>query len=67
MRKFEVDGVNCANCAKTIKNSLEDEFGNIDVNLDVMPRQLSVNIDEAMIKKFKAELDELGFRVIREI
>ncbi|EGL8790208.1 heavy metal transport/detoxification protein, partial [Campylobacter jejuni] len=27
--KFKVKNVNCMNCVNLIKNSLEDEFGNI--------------------------------------
>lgn len=32
--KFKVKNVNCMNCVKLIKNSLEDEFGNIEVDLE---------------------------------
>lgn len=32
--KFKVKNVNCMNCVNLIKNSLEDEFGNIEVDLD---------------------------------
>ena len=32
MKKFEVDNVNCGNCANLIKNSLKDEFVELEVN-----------------------------------
>ena len=51
-----------------IKNSLEDEFGDIDIDLSCEPKILSVNITDNQTKaKFIDELDELGFEIIREI
>ena len=50
------------------KNSLEDEFGDIDIDLSCEPKILSVNITDNHTKaKFIDELDELGFEIIREI
>lgn len=31
--KFVVDNINCEKCAQTIKNSLEDDFGKIEIDL----------------------------------
>ncbi|BCX79899.1 heavy metal transport/detoxification protein [Campylobacter sp. 19-13652] len=67
MKKFEVANVNCQNCANTIKGSLEDEFGEILVDFDQTPRVLSVNIKDSEVEKFKIELSDLGFDVIREL
>ncbi|EAK4373182.1 heavy metal transport/detoxification protein, partial [Campylobacter jejuni] len=41
--KFKVKNVNCMNCVNLIKNSLEDEFGNIEVDLD--QKILSLNLE----------------------
>lgn len=65
--KFEVDNVNCEKCATTIKNSLEDEFGNIEVDLSATPRIVSCDLKEDMVDKFKQELNELGFKVLKEL
>lgn len=67
MKKFEVANINCANCAKTIKNSLSDKYGTIDVDLSANPRIVSVDIEQNKIDDFKKELDELGFDVIKEL
>lgn len=67
MIKFRVANIHCENCANTIKNALEDEFGEIKVDLNVEPRVISADIAEDSVEKFKTELDELGFGVIERI
>lgn len=67
MRNFEVNGINCVNCANSIKNALSDEFGEIVVDLEKNPRVVSLNIDDKDLQKFTDELDDLGFKLIREI
>lgn len=66
--KFEVKNINCQSCANLIKNSLEDEFGTIDIDLSCEPKTLKIDINNDEIKaKFIDELNDLGFEVIREI
>lgn len=65
--KFQVSNINCINCANTIKSALEDEFGSIDIDLNQNPRVLSVNLKESQVEKFKNELSDLGFEVIKEL
>ncbi|CAD7287668.1 hypothetical protein LMG7974_00548 [Campylobacter majalis] len=67
MKRFEVANVNCANCAKTIKNALSEKYGVIDVDLSVTPRIVSVDIKQERVNEFMQELDELGFDVIKEL
>ena len=67
MIKFRIANIHCENCANTIKNALEDEFGEIKVDLSVEPRVISADIAEDLVEKFRTELDELGFSVIERI
>lgn len=67
MYKFKVAGINCENCANTIKKALEGDFGKIDVDLSVEPRVVSVNLKDDDVERFKSELDDLGFEVIEQI
>lgn len=65
---YTAKNINCKNCANTIKNALEDDFGVIEVNLDKNPREVSVNLnsrDEE--EKFISEMQDLGFDVIEEV
>lgn len=65
MRKFRIKNVECQGCAKTIKNALSDEFGEICV--DVGAAEISLEIDEKKLAKFREELDDLGFILEDEI
>ncbi|MBE2984704.1 heavy-metal-associated domain-containing protein [Campylobacter sp. RM9344] len=67
MRKFKVENVHCSNCANTIKNALEDDFGVIEVDLSVEPRVISLEISDEKVANFKSEMSDLGFDVIEEI
>lgn len=62
--KFKVANVNCQSCVNLIKNSLEKDFGKIDVDLSVNPRVLDINLEPSKEESFKKELDELGFEVL---
>ena len=65
--KFKVANINCQNCANLIKNSLEDIFGEIKIQLDANPRTLSLNLDSPREEEFKKELSELGVEVLEKI
>lgn len=64
-KTFKAQNINCMNCANMIKNSLEEEFGAIEVNLGVSPKEVTVEIaDEKSEAKFKEEMSEIGFDII---
>jgi copper chaperone CopZ len=58
---FQVLNVKCGGCANTLKKSLLEEFGEIEVNLEVMPREITLNIDETQIESLKLKLKTLGY------
>ncbi|EAH8258217.1 heavy metal transport/detoxification protein [Campylobacter jejuni] len=63
--KFKVKNVNCMNCVNLIKNSLEDEFGNIEVDLE--QKILSLNLEENQVTNFTKEFQDLGFEIIERL
>lgn len=63
--KFKVKNVNCMNCVNLIKNSLEDEFGNIEVDLD--QKILSLNLEENQVSNFIKEFQDLGFEIVERL
>ena len=65
MKNFEVKNIKCQNCANTIKNYFEDEFGKVDV--DVEKGIVSLKLDDGKIKYFCDEMKDLGFEVLKEI
>ncbi|EAK9927484.1 heavy metal transport/detoxification protein [Campylobacter jejuni] len=63
--KFKVKNVNCMNCVNLIKNSLEDEFGNIEVDLE--QKVLSLNLEENQVSNFTKEFQDLGFEIVERL
>ncbi|EAL5039184.1 heavy-metal-associated domain-containing protein [Campylobacter jejuni] len=63
--KFKVKNVNCMNCVNLIKNSLEDEFGNIEVDLE--QKSLSLNLEENQVSNFTKEFQDLGFEIVERL
>lgn len=64
-KTYKAQNINCINCANIIKGSLEDEFGEIEVNLNSTPKEVTVEIsDENQEKLFKEEMSDIGFDII---
>lgn len=64
-RTYKAKNINCINCANLIKGSLEDEFGEIEVNLEADPKEVTVEIsDEKSEAKFINEMADIGFDII---
>ena len=60
-QNFEVLNVKCGGCANTLKSSLKDLFGEVEVDLEVEPRVISLNIDEEKIPELRIKLKKLGY------
>ena len=58
---FEVLNVKCGGCANTLKKSLKDEFGEVEVDLDVMPRKITLEIQDKDKENLKIKLRSLGY------
>ena len=58
---FKVQNVKCGGCANTLTTKLADEFGAIEVNLEVMPREISLEIEDENIPKLEEALKNLGY------
>lgn len=58
---FEVLNVKCGGCASTLTKSLKEEFGEVEVNLDVMPRQITLDVKEEQKEALKLKLRSLGY------
>jgi len=58
---FKVKNVKCGGCAATLKRSLLDEFGEVEVDLDVDPREITLEIDDDKEEVLKRKLRSLGY------
>ena len=63
---FEVINVKCSGCASTLKKSLAEEFGEVDVDLDVMPRKITLDIDDNNMISLRNKLKSLGYPMADE-
>ena len=64
VQKFKVYNVKCNGCATTLKKSLLDEFGVVEVDLEVEPREISLDILDEDIEKLRLKLRALGYPLI---
>lgn len=61
---FEVKNVKCGGCANTLKKSLLEDFGEVEVDLEVEPRTITLEIEEHQIEALKLKLRSLGYPLI---
>jgi len=58
---YEVLNVKCGGCANTLKTKLLEEFGEVEVNLEVEPRQITLDIEESKLPALRQALKKLGY------
>jgi len=58
---YEVENVKCGGCANTLKSKLKGTFGNVEVDLEVMPRKITLDIKETQVEELKIQLRNLGY------
>ncbi|RLA59662.1 MAG: heavy metal transporter [Epsilonproteobacteria bacterium] len=58
---YEVINVKCGGCASTLKTSLKEEFGEVEVNLDLEPRQITLDIENSKVPALRLKLKKLGY------
>ena len=63
---FEVFNVKCGGCASTLKSKLAKEFGKIEVNLEVLPRKITLDMKNKDADKLSKALRELGYPLAAE-
>jgi len=60
-KTLEVENVKCGGCASTLKKKLAPLFGDVEVNLDVHPRQITLEIEEEQMPELQTALREIGY------
>ena len=64
-KTFKAENISCGKCANLIKVSLEDDFGEIEVNLNSNPKEVTLEIpNQAKEELFKVEMSDIGFAII---
>ena len=60
-KTLEVLNVKCGGCASTLITSLEKDFGEVKVDLDVHPRKITLDIEDDKMEELKIQLRNLGY------
>ena len=63
---FEVKNVKCGGCAGTLTKSLLEEFGEVEVNLDVTPRLITLDVSDDKMEALALKLKQLGYPLSSE-
>lgn len=58
---FQVLNVKCGGCTGTLKKELLKEFGEVAVNLEVEPREITLDVKDEDLEKLKLKLRSLGY------
>lgn len=58
---LEVLNVKCGGCANTLITALKEDFGEVTVDLDVMPRKITLDVEDSKMEKLKLKLRGLGY------
>ena len=65
-RTLEVINVKCGGCAGTLKKALLEDFGEVEVNLDTNPRQITLEVSDEDMDKLALKLKSLGYPLSSE-
>lgn len=63
---FKVENVKCGGCASTLKSKLLEDFGEVEVNLGLEPREITLEVSDDKIELLKKELLSIGYPVVGE-
>ncbi|MCH9812643.1 MAG: heavy-metal-associated domain-containing protein [Epsilonproteobacteria bacterium] len=66
-KAFEVLNIKCSGCANTVQKSLKPEYGEVEVNLEVMPRVVTLEVSEDFDEDtFRQKMKSLGYPLADE-
>jgi copper chaperone len=63
---FEVLNVKCEGCATRLKKKLFEEFGEVEVDLEKQPRQITLDISDEQIDVLRGALKQMGYPMVSE-
>lgn len=60
-KTFQVENVKCNGCANTLKKSLLENYGEVEVDLNKFPREITLDIEDDKIDVLANQLKKLGY------
>jgi len=61
MKTLQVENVKCGGCASTLTSKLKEAFGEIEVNLQTHPREITLEIEDDKLEALTVALRGLGY------
>ena len=61
LQTYQVENVKCGGCASTLKTKLLEPFGEVEVNLETMPREITLEVKEGHEQELRTLLRGLGY------
>jgi len=58
---LQVENVKCGGCANTLKKALKEDFGEVEVNLETMPREITIEIEDSQVETLRLKLRSIGY------
>jgi len=58
---FQVENVKCGGCAATLKNKLLETYGEVEVDLEQMPREITLEVMPEQVDALRTTLRSLGY------
>ena len=66
IQTFKVINVKCGGCASTLKEKLFEKFGEVEVDLEKEPREITLEIEKKEIPALGEALKKLGYPFVTE-
>jgi len=63
---FQVKNVKCGGCAGTLTKALAQDFGEVKVNLELEPREITLELKEGQEETLKLKLRSLGYPLLSD-
>ena len=63
-RTLEVENVKCGGCASTLTKALKADYGEVEVNLEKTPREITLDISDDNMENLKLKLRTLGYPLV---
>ena len=60
-QSFTLLNIKCEGCANSLKKSLKNNFGDVEVDLNVLPRVITLDIENNQIENLQKEVKRLGY------
>lgn len=63
---YEILNVKCGGCANTLKKALENDFKDVEVDLQSNPRKITLDIEPNDEEKLKLKLRSIGYPLVND-